>query len=126
MNGGIVALTPFGLFIMMSIVLGITGIAIPILNTIYLTIMQRKVPADKMGRLSSLDWAISSAISPIATIITGPLSELLGVTPLFLSCSILGMLITIVLWWIAHIYVNKNSIEKFENHEIAIDNITDK
>jgi DHA3 family macrolide efflux protein-like MFS transporter len=108
MNGGIVALTPFRLFIMMSIVLGITGIAIPILNTIYLTIMQKKVPADKMGRLSSLDWAISSAISPIATLLTGPLSEIIGVINLFLACSIMGMGITLILWQIAHTRINNN------------------
>ncbi|MFX1480516.1 MAG: hypothetical protein ACFFCI_20700, partial [Promethearchaeota archaeon] len=105
MNSGLIALTPFRLFLMMGIVGGITGITIPILNTIYLTIMQLKVPADKMGRLSSLDWAISSAISPIATIITGPLSELIGITSLFLTCSIMGMIITLILWWIAHIRV---------------------
>ncbi len=102
MNSGIVAITPFRLFLMMGIVVGITGITIPILNTIYLTIMQLKVPADKMGRLSSLDWALSSAITPIATIITGPLSEIMGVSNLFLSFSIIGMMITLILWWIAH------------------------
>jgi DHA3 family macrolide efflux protein-like MFS transporter len=48
MNGGIVALAPFRLFLMITIVLGIKGISIPILNTIYLTIMQLKVPSDKM------------------------------------------------------------------------------
>ncbi|MFW9820218.1 MAG: MFS transporter [Candidatus Thorarchaeota archaeon] len=105
MNSGLIALTPFQLFLMMGIVGGITGITIPILNTIYLTIMQLKVPADKMGRLSSLDWAISSAISPIATIVTGPLSEIIGTTSLFLTCSIIGMIITLILWWISHIRV---------------------
>ncbi|MFW9900336.1 MAG: MFS transporter [Candidatus Thorarchaeota archaeon] len=123
MNISIVALTPFRLFIMMSIVLGITGIAIPILNTIYLTIMQKKVPADKMGRLSSLDWAISSAISPIATIITGPLSELIGVIPMFLSCSIIGMVITLILWWIAHIHVN-NKKETSKEIEQTVERTT--
>ena len=122
-NVGLIALTPFRLFIMMSLILGTTGVAIPILNTIYLTIMQHKVPADKMGRLSSLDWAISSAISPIATIITGPLSELIGVTPLFLSCSIVGMIITIVFWWIAHIRVSKNIRKNFEEIELTAENI---
>jgi DHA3 family macrolide efflux protein-like MFS transporter len=101
MNCGIVALTPYRLFLMIAIVLGITGITIPILNTIYLTIMQLKVPADKMGRLSSLDWAISSAITPIAPIIAGPLSETIGVANLFLSFSIIGMIITLLLWQIA-------------------------
>lgn len=116
MNSGIIALTPYQLFLMMGIVVSITGITIPILNTIYLTIMQLKVPADKMGRLSSLDWAISSAIVPIASIITGPLSETIGVTNLFLSSSIIGMTVTLILWWIAHTrvkkYYNKKEVEE--------------
>ncbi|MFX0021210.1 MAG: MFS transporter [Candidatus Hermodarchaeota archaeon] len=102
MGISLIALTPFQLFLMMGIVGAITFITGPILNTIYLTIMQRKVPADKMGRISSLDWAISSAIVPIATIITGPLSEMIGTTYLFLICSITGMVITLIIWWIAH------------------------
>jgi DHA3 family macrolide efflux protein-like MFS transporter len=119
MNGGLVAITPFRLFLMMAIILSLTGVTIPILNTVYLTIMQLKVPADKMGRLSSLDWAISSAITPIATIITGPLSETIGVTYLFLFCSIIGMIITLVLWWIAHKWV-KNSKKIEEDKEIIL------
>ncbi len=102
MGTSLIALTPFQLFLMMGIVGGITVITGPILNTIYLTIMQRKVPADKMGRISSLDWAISSAIVPIATIMAGPLSEMIGTTTLFLICSITGMIITLIIWWIAH------------------------
>jgi len=122
MIGGIFAITPYRLFLMMGIVVGIAGITIPILNTIYLTIMQLKVPTDKMGRLSSLDWAISSAITPIATIITGPLSEMIGVTNLFLSCSIIGMIITLILWWVAHIRVNKNNNRKeLEEIEMSIE-----
>lgn len=116
MNSSLIALTPFRLFLLMGIVAGITGITNPILNTIYLTIMQLKVPADKMGRLSSLDWAISSAIVPIAAIVTGPLSEAIGTTNLFLSCSIIGMIITLIIWRIAHTRVNnhynKNGVQK--------------
>jgi len=112
MNSGIVAITPFRLFLMMGVILVMSGITIPILNTIYLTIMQLKVPADKMGRLSSLDWAISSAITPIATIITGPLSEIIGVSNLFLSFSIIGMMVTLILWWIAYTRIKNNNKKK--------------
>ncbi|MFX1379931.1 MAG: MFS transporter [Promethearchaeota archaeon] len=112
MNSGIVAITPYRLFLMMGIIVSITGLTIPILNTIYLTIMQLRVPADKMGRLSSLDWAISSAISPIATIIAGPLSDIIGVQNLFISFSIIGMMITVIVWWIAHNRINKNNGKK--------------
>jgi len=103
---GIVALTPYRFFIMIAIAFSIFGLVIPIINTIYLTIMQLKVPADKMGRLSSIDWALSMAISPIGALISGPLAEIIGVANLFLSCSIIGMIITVILWWIAHTRMN--------------------
>jgi len=109
---GIIALSPYRFYLMMGIAVGILGFTIPILNTIYLTIMQLKVPVDKMGRISSIDWAISMAITPIGTIIAGPLAELLGVVNLFLYSSILGMIITVVLWWIAHTRINNNNKKK--------------
>lgn len=102
MAAGIIALTPYRLFIMIAIVRSIFGFTIPILNTIYLTILQSKVPSDKMGRVSSLDWAISFSIVPISTILAGPLSEMIGTTNLYLICSLMGMIITLIFWWIVH------------------------
>ena len=62
-----------------------------------------------MGRLSSIDWALSIAITPIGTLASGPLAELFGESNLFLFCSIIGMIITLVLWWIAHKRINNNN-----------------
>lgn len=115
----IYAIAPYRNFLMIGIAAGISGLTIPILNTIYLTIMQLKVPTDKMGRLSSLDWAISSAISPIATIVAGPLSELMGVTNVFLSFSIMGMTITIIFWGITYIRFSNNKKMK-EHKEVSL------
>jgi DHA3 family macrolide efflux protein-like MFS transporter len=103
----IFAVTPHGLFIMMGIAAAFLGFIIPIMNTIYLTIMQLRVPADKMGRISSIDWMISLIISPIATILTGPLAELIGVTNLYLSTALLGIIIAVIFWWIAHLKLSK-------------------
>lgn len=108
---GIIGISPHGFFLLMSIAAAIFGFTIPIINTIYLTIMQHKVPKEKMGRISSIDWAISSAISPIGAIISGPLAEIFGVPKFFLYCSIIGVLITLILWWIAHTRVNNHNNE---------------
>ncbi|MFX1346491.1 MAG: MFS transporter [Promethearchaeota archaeon] len=106
---GIIGITPHEYFLLMSIVIAILGFMIPIINTIYLTVMQQKVPKEKMGRISSIDYSISSAISPLGVLISGPLAEIFGVPKLFLFCSILGMAITIVIWWIAHRRVNNHN-----------------
>jgi len=125
MSISIFTITPYRLFLMMGIVIFVTGITIPILNTIYLTIMQQKVPVDKIGRLSSLDWALSSAITPVATIITGPLSEIMGVTNLFHTCSIIGMLVTLILWWIAYTRIkNYSKMKELEEKELSIDPVS--
>jgi len=55
----------------------ITGMTLPIVNTIYMTIIQTVVPVDKMGRVSSVDQSLSMAIFPIGTLISGPLAELI-------------------------------------------------
>ena len=118
----IIAISPPGFFLQMSIGAAIFGLMVPILNTIYLTIMQIKVPADKMGRISSIDYAISMAISPIGTIISGPLAELFGVANLFLYCAIIGMIIAIILWWIAHVRIYNNKKKELEKIVVSIDN----
>ncbi len=106
---GIMAISPHGYFLLMWVALGILGTVIPIINTIYLTIMQKKVPADKMGRISSIDWAISMAISPIGALIAWPLAEIFGVPNLFVLCSISGVIITIIIWWISHTRINNHN-----------------
>jgi len=118
----IIAISPYGFFLQMSIGAAIWGLMVPILNTIYLTIMQTKVPTDKMGRISSIDFGISMAISPIGTIISGPLSELFGVANLFLYCAIIGMIITIIFWWITYVRINNNNKKKeLEKVDVSID-----
>jgi DHA3 family macrolide efflux protein-like MFS transporter len=104
-----VAITPHGSFLMMGIAAACSGFIVPILNTIYLTIMQKKVPVEKMGRISSIDWMVSTIISPIATIITGPLAEILGVGKLYLFSAIIGIVVALIFWWIAHIKITKNN-----------------
>ena len=108
-----IALTPQGNFVFMSIPVFLSGITIPIINTVYLTLMQLRVPADKMGRISSIDWALSMAITPIATILAGPLAEILGVANLFLYCSIIGVILTSIFWKITLVRAKNNKKQKF-------------
>ncbi|MFX1372494.1 MAG: MFS transporter [Promethearchaeota archaeon] len=118
---GIFAVSPHGYFIYMAIVVAFYGLVIPIINTIYLTTMQLKVPADKMGRISSIDYALSMAISPIATILAGPLGELLGVPNLILYCSIIGIIIALIFWWITYLQIKNKGKNEFEIKEIKVD-----
>lgn len=104
----IFVLLPKGTFLLMAITCSFYGIIVPILNTIYLTMMQTRVPADKMGRMSSIDWAVSSAISPFGALLAGFLAELVGVSNLILYCAIIGMIISIIIWRITSVRYNRH------------------
>ena len=74
------------------------GFNLPIINSLYQTFMQTTVPPDKLGRVTSIDFTLSSVISPIGALLSGPLALLLGIQPLFFYCSLLGLLFTIGFW----------------------------
>ncbi len=94
----IFALAPSGSFIIMGIGGIILGFNLPIINTLYQTFVQTTVPADKLGRVSSIDSAFSSAISPIGSLISGPLALLVGIQALFVFGGLAGVVITIAFW----------------------------
>jgi hypothetical protein len=60
--------------------------------------MQTAVPPDKLGRVGSIDHALSSAISPIGSILSGPLALIFGLQGLFILCSVIGIVSTIGFW----------------------------
>jgi DHA3 family macrolide efflux protein-like MFS transporter len=74
------------------------GLTLPIINSLYQTFIQTVVPADKMGRITSIDHSLSMSISPIGTLLSGPLAEVFGVGNLFLYCAIIGTIVTVVVW----------------------------
>jgi len=94
----IMAFAPAGDFLIIGMG-GVTmGLSLPIINSLYQTIMQTVVPPDKMGRVISMDHSLSMSISPIGTLISGPLAEMLGVGNLFLYCALLGIIVTVSVW----------------------------
>ena len=96
---GMLAFAPYRLFSFIFIALFLIGISLPIINTIYQTIMQTNVPHEKLGRVSSIDSTFSMMISPIGSIIVGPLAVLLTVNGLFFISAILGVLLCFSLYF---------------------------
>lgn len=94
----IFALAPPGFYIILGLGGAILGFNLPIINSLYQTFIQTTVPADKLGRVTSIDHALSSAISPIGALISGPLALLFGIQTLFIYCSLIGILSTIGFW----------------------------
>jgi MFS family permease len=58
------------------------------------TVKQRHVPAQLLGRVSSLDWLISIGLLPLSYALTGPVSTALGARPTLIWAGVLGAVVT--------------------------------
>jgi DHA3 family macrolide efflux protein-like MFS transporter len=92
------AFVPTYLFMLAGVAISIGAMFLPIVNTIYMTVVQTVVPSDKMGRVSSLDNALSMVISPFGALIAGPLAILIGINNVFFTSAIIGVIASIFVW----------------------------
>ena len=60
------------------------------------TLLQRRVPAHMLGRVSSLDFFVSLAFMPVSMAFAGPAGESLGLPVVFLIAGIAPLVIGIV------------------------------
>ncbi len=90
------ALAPIGNYSIIGLGAFIMGFILPVVDILVLTVVQKTIPPDKMGRVSSTLNTLMMVASPLGAILAGPLSEILGVSLLYLICAILGIIITIL------------------------------
>jgi MFS family permease len=62
---------------------------------VWATTKQRLVPPALLGRVSSLDWLISTALLPLSFALTGPAAAYLGSRTTLVGAGVLGALITL-------------------------------
>ena len=105
-----VALTPTGLIWFMAIGGLIMLFCIPVVNVLYMTIIQTVVPMEMQGRVNSVDMALSNAARPFGMIISGPIAEFIGTANLFLGCALSGILIFTISW----LFTDIRHVEKME------------
>ncbi|MFW9827108.1 MAG: MFS transporter [Candidatus Thorarchaeota archaeon] len=118
------ALAPRGNYYILGLGGIILGFNLPIINSLYQTFLQTTVPADKLGRVSSIDSTLSSAISPIGSLLAGPIALFLGIPMLFFFSGFLGILCTVAFWSFTGIRkVDIDSKEALEKINGQIDNI---
>ncbi|WP_157561250.1 tetracycline efflux MFS transporter Tet(V) [Mycobacterium sp. E802] len=60
------------------------------------TLLQRRVPTEMLGRVSSLDFFVSLAFMPVSFAIVGPLSKLVSMESIFLVAGLLPALLAAV------------------------------
>ena len=92
------AFVPIGQILIIGLSAAVFAFCTPILNSIYMTMVQSVVPKDKIGRIISIDYALSMAISPIGSIASGFLTEIFGLYNLILFCAIISIILTLFVW----------------------------
>lgn len=67
---------------------------------VWITLMQRVVPTELLGRVKSLDWLISIGLVPVSLAVTGPVAALLGVKTVMLGAGIGASLLTVLFFFL--------------------------
>ena len=67
---------------------------------IWITLLQTLVPRELLGRVSSLDWLVSTGLVPLSFALTGPVSALLGPGPTMIVAGLLGSVLMGVLLFV--------------------------
>ncbi|MCK4780732.1 MAG: hypothetical protein KAT57_11110, partial [Candidatus Lokiarchaeota archaeon] len=111
----ITTLAPTGNFLLMGIGALIHASMIPIANTMFLTILQTKIPPESQGRVFSIVISIAAAVTPLGMIISGPLAELFGIRLLFFIVLYLQFVSIMVIWFFTNL---KNIIHQESKDEM--------
>jgi MFS family permease len=58
---------------------------------VWVTLMQRHVPGELLGRVTSLDWFVSIGLAPVSFAITGPIAGAIGARETLVAAGALGV-----------------------------------
>jgi MFS family permease len=67
---------------------------------VWLTLMQRVVPTELLGRVRSLDWLVSTGLVPVSFAVTGPAAAWLGVKPVLIGAGLGSCLLTALFYFL--------------------------
>ncbi|MCO1337350.1 MFS transporter [Kocuria polaris] len=76
-------------------VVGVTG---AVGNVIWGTLLQRRVPARMLGRISSLDFFVSLALMPVSMAVAGPLGEIVPLWVIFFVAAFVSPIAGVIAW----------------------------
>ena len=83
----------FWLMVAASFLVGVTDGAGTV---IWGTLLQRRVPPEMLGRVSSLDFFVSLAFMPVSMAIAGPLSKVVSMQTIFAVAGILPIILALI------------------------------
>jgi MFS family permease len=65
------------------------------------TLLQRRVPAALVGRVSSLDFFVSLSLMPVSMALAGPVSEAIGLQTTFFIAGVVPLVVAALAIWLA-------------------------
>jgi predicted outer membrane lipoprotein len=74
--------------------------SITVLVIVWVTLVQRLVPIDLLGRVFSLDWMISLGGVPLSFAIVGPIAAAIGARTTLIWAGVLGAVVTLLFMFI--------------------------
>lgn len=78
----------------------VMGVGFSAPMVIWGTLLQRRVPPELLGRVSSLDFFVSISLMPVSMALVGPVSELVGVRETFYIAALTPPLLAVVtIFW---------------------------
>jgi MFS family permease len=85
--------TALWVMVVASLVVGVTDAAATV---IWGTLLQRRVPPQLLGRVSSLDFFVSLALMPVSMALAGPVGERVGLPPTFVVAAVVPTVLAVV------------------------------
>ncbi|TAJ46770.1 MAG: MFS transporter [Herbiconiux sp.] len=80
----------------MAVAVFVVGVTAAAATVIWGTLLQRRVPPEMLGRVSSLDFFVSLAFMPVSMAIAGPVGEAIGIAPAFVVAGAVPVVIAVV------------------------------
>jgi hypothetical protein len=69
-------------------------------QVIWVTLLQTLVPRRLLGRVTSVDWLVSTALVPVSFAATGPVAEAFGADVTMVAAALLGAVLMIMLMFV--------------------------
>lgn len=64
------------------------------------TLLQRRVPPELRGRVSSLDFFVPLSLLPVSMALAGPAAQLIGLSTTFLVSGVVPVVVGVIaIWW---------------------------
>jgi DHA3 family tetracycline resistance protein-like MFS transporter len=82
----------------LALLAGLLGAGLSLGTVVWATLMQTRVPPDRMGRVSSLDWLVSIGLTPVSFALTAPIAALAGTDATLIGAGVLSFAAPLALY----------------------------